>query len=1151
MKNQFFYVLGIAWLIVILGFQPVNAQFNHPGLTQSKAELDTIKAKVKAKVHPWIDSWNNLLVNPSAANTYTARPSSDIGGTDGTRQQAQRDAEAAYLNALRWYVTGDVSYANCAVRILNAWTGTVNKPVTGQLFMLSAWGMVSAGELLRLYPGWSSTDFSKFKNMCLNYFYPSCRDFRERCGSWPGWDGPANVSCMEIAVLCDDTVKFNDAIRYFKTGGGGGCLTNAIRENGQTTEMGRDAPHSEIGINSFADVCHIALNQGIDLYSYGDNRLLKGYEFFCKFNLNNPVDWIYYPDCNGGQNFYFPAMRYQYRVYGWDAYVRTYNYYTLKKGLDAPYTRKMIKLRGIIGLNAMNTNCADTTTLFNALPAPPVPEAFTALAGVKRVTLRWKKPDGDIASGFYVLRSTVKGGPYTNISTWTFNTSNEYVDTDVVNDKTYYYKVYLTNRTTRGGNSAEASATPVSANSTMPVGWTMQDVGAVAKKGSTTYSPISGNTFIVNGSGADIWGNDSYGYTYTKTTGDCVLTTRVYDAIHDPDILKTKIGIMMRETLDPNSKNTTVHVGGVETRQAAFSFRSDDNGGTAWRGGNLHTWTPGWFRLQRTGNKFIGSQSSDGKTWFKIDSATISMSSTYYVGMLVCGGSQDPNYTARAEFDSVTVSGAGTVPNAPANFKGIAMNSSRINLSWTANANAACYEIQRSTSANGPFVTIASSVPGATFSDANLTASTMYYYVLKSANSKGLSADSSQIAIQTPELTLPNTPMGLTAVESNGIVTLTWSAADKADGYVIRRASVSAGPYDSIATVTVLRYADNKVTKGSSYYYKVSGYNALGQGSLSSAINVFVPVKLSGTKIGTPGSYNNNSSTTFGAALDGNIGTFFDANVASDAWVGIDLGRNNRGVVTRVRFAPRSGYQSRMVGGVFQGSTKADFSTPVTLCTITAEPASGVYTDQPVTITSMFRYLRYVTPANAWGNVAEVEFLGKPVALTDQTITFNPLQKKALGDVDFSPGATASSGLTVSYTSSDTKVATIFNGKIHIVGAGSCNILADQIGNTVYGTALQVSQMLQVDSVPSAVKNLADNSMYRLFPNPVKDQLMISSDGTKQLNLEIYSITGTKVYSENISGLENSINVGKLSKGLYLVKLNDGVNIYTARVIKE
>ena len=104
---------------------------------------------------------------------------------------------------------------------------------------------------------------------------------------------------------------------------------------------------------------------------------------------------------------------------------------------------------------------------------------------------------------------------------------------------------------------------------------------------------------------------------------------------------------------------------------------------------------------------------------------------------------------------------------------------------------------------------------------------------------------------------------------------------------------------------------------------------------------------------------------------------------------------------------------------------------------------------------------------------------------TPQTITFNALPTKTYGDADFSPGATASSGLTVSYTSSNTAVATIVNGQIHIVGAGSSNITASQAGDNYNNAATDVTQTLTVSkqnqtitfgALPSKSTGMADFS---------------------------------------------------------------------------
>jgi uncharacterized cupin superfamily protein len=83
-------------------------------------------------------------------------------------------------------------------------------------------------------------------------------------------------------------------------------------------------------------------------------------------------------------------------------------------------------------------------------------------------------------------------------------------------------------------------------------------------------------------------------------------------------------------------------------------------------------------------------------------------------------------------------------------------------------------------------------------------------------------------------------------------------------------------------------------------------------------------------------------------------------------------------------------------------------------------------------------------------------------AKQNQTITFTAPIGKTYGDPDFDPGATASSGLPVSYTSSTASVCTIVSGKVHIVAAGGCTVTASQAGNASFNAALDVTRTFTI-----------------------------------------------------------------------------------------
>jgi len=84
-----------------------------------------------------------------------------------------------------------------------------------------------------------------------------------------------------------------------------------------------------------------------------------------------------------------------------------------------------------------------------------------------------------------------------------------------------------------------------------------------------------------------------------------------------------------------------------------------------------------------------------------------------------------------------------------------------------------------------------------------------------------------------------------------------------------------------------------------------------------------------------------------------------------------------------------------------------------------------------------------------------------------QSISFATLPTKEDSDESFLLAATASSGLPVSYASSDSNVATVSGNTVTIVGEGTTTITASQAGDATYLPASDVSQVLTVEAAPN------------------------------------------------------------------------------------
>jgi Calcineurin-like phosphoesterase/Purple acid Phosphatase, N-terminal domain/Fibronectin type III domain len=80
----------------------------------------------------------------------------------------------------------------------------------------------------------------------------------------------------------------------------------------------------------------------------------------------------------------------------------------------------------------------------------------------------------------------------------------------------------------------------------------------------------------------------------------------------------------------------------------------------------------------------------------------------------------------------------------------------------------------------------------------------------------------------------PAAPTGLAVTAGNNQVDLTWNASSGAVSYNVKRATVSGGPYATVATgVTAASFTDTTAVNGTTYFYVVTAVNAVGESSNS------------------------------------------------------------------------------------------------------------------------------------------------------------------------------------------------------------------------------------------------------------------------------------------------------------------------------
>lgn len=676
-------------ILLLLSFiQGLAAQaFTHPGGLHTRDDLERMRTKVAAKESPWIEGWKLLLTDRKAQADYKPAPHRHMV----SRQRAQDDATAAYLNALRWAISGDKIHAACAARILNAWADTVSEVPHGPdqpgLSGIPIGSFAIAAELLRGSSEWPAAEQDKFKRLLLDYFYPVCHDFLTRHNGagdtnyWANWDTCNMRAVLAIGVYCDDRAKFNEAVDYFKTGRGMGAIKNAVPfvfpgGLGQWQESGRDQAHAMGGMGLLAEMCQIAWNQGVDLFGMEDNRLLAGGEYTAQYTLWKGVPYQFYTN-EDRANQYYISSNYHGRLLA-SHFELLYNHYVVRRGLKAPQVQLFAELRrpepgevDVFGYGTLTYTLDAKASPLTTTP-PPVPREVRTEPGIGRIGVKWSPSGAYTAHGYEVCRATSEKGPWESVYSTRTWTTPFWTDTKVEPDKDYFYTVAALNNAGKSQPSALVRAQAAAGKEALPA------ASQPVSHPGTGYSKLAEGSVILPGSGRELDGS----FAGMPVAGDFAVTARLVDRQGAVEMM----GLTVRDPGKDERQRLAITLGESGGRQARFRTRSAD-GKTRSVGGNDYTWLPVWFRLQRSGDLISAWQSSDGIEWFKVGESTVKLPDKVLAGMLVSvrGGddSKKGKDSPQAHFDHISFGQAPpSPPPAPTALKVTPASDGLVKLEW-------------------------------------------------------------------------------------------------------------------------------------------------------------------------------------------------------------------------------------------------------------------------------------------------------------------------------------------------------------------------------------------------------------------------------------------------------------------------------------
>jgi hypothetical protein len=150
----------------------------------------------------------------------------------------------------------------------------------------------------------------------------------------------------------------------------------------------------------------------------------------------------------------------------------------------------------------------------------------------------------------------------------------------------------------------------------------------------------------------------------------------------------------------------------------------------------------------------------------------------------------------------------------------------------------------------------------------------------------------------------------------------------------------------------------------------------------------------------------------------------------------------------------------------------------------------------------------------------------------NQTITFPAIPAKTYGDAPFSAQASVNTGLPLTYSSSNSRIAAISaSGMITILGAGRVTIVAQHSGNSNYNAAIQ-SRILTIKAAAATdVPVQAADGGIAVYPNPAAaGMLYIGGDFAGMV--QIYTLSGSLA----AVSAGAAISVAHLPSGIYIVR---------------
>ena len=290
----------------LCGYSSFGQVMLHPGVLNSKPELEFVKDMVRSNQPPWKQAFEQLKSSKYSSLAYTPHPFKDVCCGSYNRpnigcNEMVEDGMAAYSQSLMWYLTDDPRYKNKAIEIINDWTFTYQTNTQSNSRLVVSWAVpwyVNAAEILRYTPsGWKPDEVLDFSNLLTEKLLPYTTD-----DTMPGnnWVMSSIEAHMAIAIFTDNRPLFKSAVERWRfrvktyiyetsdgpvpiaspgktphqmTGIWRNVSPGTVYVNGLGMETCRDLGHLMLGFRSLMYGGEYAWHQGVDVFTPEQKRI--------------------------------------------------------------------------------------------------------------------------------------------------------------------------------------------------------------------------------------------------------------------------------------------------------------------------------------------------------------------------------------------------------------------------------------------------------------------------------------------------------------------------------------------------------------------------------------------------------------------------------------------------------------------------------------------------------------------------------------------------------------------------------------------------------------------------------------------------------------------------------------------------------------